>query len=133
MNLEEKKLEDEFVFKTSRSSGKGGQHVNKTESRVSLFFNVSASKILTDNEKLRLQASPKVNLSTEGNIQVDAETSRSQIKNKKEVIEKFYFLLKNALQVPKKRKISKPSKAAIKKRLEKKKRHSQKKENRKKV
>jgi ribosome-associated protein len=129
MNLTKKDFSSELEFKTSRSSGKGGQHVNKTESRVSLFFNVTESTILSEEEKETLQQ--KLSLSQEGVIQISSEATRSQHKNKEKCILKFYQTLEKALLKPKKRKASKPSKAAIRKRLKEKKRRSEIKQNRK--
>ena len=125
-------LNIELLFTTSRSSGKGGQHVNKTESRVSLFFHVTNSTLLSDKQKETILQSPHYNGTKEGKLQIDVETSRSQQKNKQEAIHKFYQLINRLLFIPKKRKPSKPSKAAIRKRLRKKKILSEKKQNRRK-
>lgn len=132
MNLVERDFNSELVFKTSRSSGKGGQNVNKVESRVSLFFNISASKIISETEKNRLLKSNKLAINSNNDLQIDVEESRSQLQNKKTAIERFYQLLTTALRKPKVRKATKPSKAAIRRRLRNKKAHSEKKQNRKK-
>ena len=129
MNLVNKKLSDELSFKTSRSGGKGGQHVNKRESRVTLFFNVRESKILDEDEKAVLTA--KLNLSIDGVLQINSEASRSQLKNKENCLNKFYKNIEKALVIRKKRKASKPSKTALRKRLNEKKRRSEIKQNRK--
>jgi ribosome-associated protein len=129
MNFAKKDFSDELQFKTSRSSGKGGQHVNKTESRVSLFFNVLESSLLTEDEKNVLKE--KLTLSQEGVYQISCETTRSQLKNKEICIKKFYNALEEALKIQKKRKETKPSKTAIRKRLREKKRRSEIKQNRK--
>lgn len=123
----------EFIFKASRSGGKGGQHANKVESRQSLFFNLWESKILNEEEKQLLAERWKNKLSKEEVLQIDVEESRSQARNKKIAIERFYELLEMGLKKQKKRKKSKPNKAAIRKRLKNKKQHSEKKKNRKKV
>lgn len=123
---------DEFTFKSSRSSGKGGQHVNKTESRISLFFNVFNSSVLSEEQKLRIKQYPLIQISKEGVWQIDVEDSRSQQQNKKIAIQRFLEQLAKALVIPKTRKASKPSKAAIRKRLKDKKLRSEKKLNRKK-
>ncbi len=130
MNFSPEDFTDEFTFKSSRSSGKGGQHVNKTESRISLFFNVFNSSILKEEQKQRLKLNSTIQISKEGVWQIDVEESRSQHKNKKIAIERFFKLLSTALVKPKVRKPSKPSKAAIKKRLKSKKMQSEKKMNR---
>lgn len=132
MNLQKDRLLSEFNFKTSRSSGKGGQHVNKTESRVSLFFDVAKSEVLEPEQKDSLLKSNKLTLSSEGVLQLDVEESRSQLKNKKIAIERFFEKITEALKKPKKRKATKPSKAAIRKRIKKNKQHSEKKQNRRK-
>lgn len=129
MIFAKKDFSDELQFKTSRSSGKGGQHVNKTESRVSLFFNVLESSLLTEDEKNVLKE--KLTLSQEGVYQISCETTRSQLKNKEICIKKFHNALEEALKVQKKRKETKPSKTAIRKRLREKKRRSEIKQNRK--
>ena len=129
MNLAKKDFSDELVFKTSRSGGKGGQHVNKTESRVSLFFNVLESTILDEDEKAILIT--KLTLSTDGVLQINSEATRSQLKNKENCIKKFYKTISDGLILRKKRKVSKPSKAAIRKRLKEKKKRSEIKQNRK--
>lgn len=122
MIFQKKDFSSELNFKTSRSSGKGGQHVNKTESRVSLFFNVPLSRLLTKEEKELLIS--KLNLNQEGIIQIDTEESRSQLKNKEKCVKKFYELISKNLTVQKKRKPTKPSKSAIRRRLKDKKRRS---------
>jgi len=125
----QKDFSDELYFKTSRSSGKGGQHVNKTESRVSLFLNILESSLLSEDEKTTL--SEKLALSQEGLLQINSEASRSQLKNKQICIDKFYKIIASALVKQKKRRLSKPSKAAIRKRLKNKKKRSEIKQNRK--
>jgi ribosome-associated protein len=129
MNSLKKDILTEVTFKTSRSGGKGGQHVNKTESRVSLFFNVLNSKVLTEEQIETLKQ--KLSLSIEGTFQVDCEASRSQLRNKDMCVQKFYFILFESLASQKKRKRTKPSKAAIRKRLKSKKHRAEIKQNRK--
>tara|TARA_R110000868_G_scaffold11605_2_gene56698 strand:- start:26 stop:433 length:408 start_codon:yes stop_codon:yes gene_type:complete len=132
MQLEKSNFLEEFEFKNSRSSGKGGQHVNKTESRVSLFFNVQNSNALSDEQKAKLSEKLKHRISQDGTLQIDVESSRSQHQNKKIAIERFFDLIEEALKEKKARKITKPSKAAIRKRLKEKKIQSEKKQNRRK-
>ncbi|MFT5666809.1 MAG: ribosome-associated protein [Vicingaceae bacterium] len=129
MNSLKKDILTEVTFKTSRSGGKGGQHVNKTESRVSLFFNVLNSKVLTEEQIETLKQ--KLSLSIEGTFQVDCEASRSQLRNKDMCVQKFYFILFKSLTSQKKRRRTKPSKAAIRKRLKSKKHRAEIKQNRK--
>ena len=121
----------ELQFQTSRSSGPGGQNVNKLETRVTLRFNPSASQILLPEEIERLQKKWANKLTNEGDILISSEKHRSQLRNKEETISLFQDELKRAFTDPKPRKKSKPSKAAIKKRLEGKKKLSEKKSMRK--
>ncbi len=125
-------LNNELVFKTSRSGGKGGQNVNKTETKVQLLFIVDASTVLTAYEKQLIQLRLANRINQQGALQLSSSETRSQLANKDVVINLFYELVNAALFVKKKRKISKPSKAAIRKRIEAKKRQAKKKENRKK-
>jgi ribosome-associated protein len=124
-------LESEMDFQTSRSSGPGGQNVNKVESRVTLRFNVPQSIILSEEEKQRIAS--KLSLTTEVDLLIHSQETRSQMKNKDIAVQKFYDTLKEALVKKKIRKVTRPSKAAVKKRLEAKKQHSHKKQNRGKV
>lgn len=117
-------FEKEFKFTTSRSSGPGGQNVNKVNTRVELRFDVFNSQILSDDEKNKVIAFSGHHLTTGGEILIDAHSERSQLKNKAIAIEKFYFFLNRALFVPKKRKPSKPTRASKERRLEHKKRLS---------
>lgn len=133
MNFKSPDLDNELFFTTSRSSGKGGQHVNKTETKVSLFFHISDSKALSENQKEVILKSPHFKGKKQGILKLDSESSRSQFKNKREVIQKFYTLINSLLFIPKERKAVKPSKAAIRKRLKNKKILSEKKQNRKKL
>ena len=132
MNFSKEAILSECTYKASRSSGKGGQHVNKTESRVSLFFNVEKSEVLNEFEKRQLKESLANQLSKEGVLQIDVETGRSQLQNKKTAQNKLLKLISKGLEKKKKRKATKPTKAAIRKRLKAKKRTAEKKENRKK-
>ena len=132
MNVKDIDFSSEIWFSTSRSSGKGGQHVNKTESRVSLYFNVSESLLLSENQKSLIIKNLEGKLSQDFQLQIDVEESRSQLKNKKIALERFYNLLEKALFVPKNRKKTKPSKTAIKKRLNAKKKRGDLKQNRRK-
>jgi ribosome-associated protein len=130
--LIERNFYPEFRFQTSRSSGPGGQHVNKTESRVELFFNIDASTLLADEEKERLQRKLKKRINADGELIITSESTRSQIRNKEDCIKKFYELIEKALTVEKKRIATRPSLAARKKRLETKRLQSEKKQLRKK-
>lgn len=127
MDLRERGLLTEAKFKTSRSSGKGGQNVNKVETRVELYFSVSGSMQLTEEEKEKLLVKLSSKLNDEGELRVVSSEDRSQLENKRNAIEKFYRLLENGLKEQKKRKKTKPTKASVKRRVEGKKKLSEKK------
>ncbi len=130
MNIE--RLLKELQFKAVRSSGAGGQHVNKVSSKVVVFFNLVNSEAFSEDEKEKLTKKLANKLNKEGVIQISCQSSRSQHQNKEEVIQQLLTTLKQGLFVPKKRKATKPSKLQKQKRLNEKKRLSEKKENRKK-
>ncbi|MCA6074328.1 alternative ribosome rescue aminoacyl-tRNA hydrolase ArfB [Fulvivirga sedimenti] len=127
------RIKAEIQVKTSRSSGPGGQHVNKTESRVQLIFNIRESAILEDQEKETLLAFFKSQLTNEGAIIVACESNRSQLKNKEAAFKKLDRMLAKAFAKKKKRKPTSPSKAAKQKRLKSKKIQSEKKQQRGKI
>ncbi|HBO74519.1 MAG TPA: aminoacyl-tRNA hydrolase [Marinilabiliales bacterium] len=129
---QQKQLMDELEFSASRSSGPGGQHVNKTNSKVELRFRLMESKVLTEEQIRQLAKKLGNQLTLEGEILVTRQTSRSQIKNKEEVIEKFLELVEKALKPRIKRVPTKPSRTSVLKRLDTKKQLSQKKNLRKK-
>jgi len=126
-------LMPEVNFVTSRSSGPGGQNVNKVNSKVTLRFSIQESSILTEEEKALLTSRLSSKITQEGVIIINAQDKRSQSENKLIAIEKFDKLLKKAFEKKKVRKPSKPSKSAVAKRLEKKKMHSEKKQRRKNI
>lgn len=125
-------LISELSFKAIRSSGSGGQHVNKVSSKVELAFNLDESSVLSDLQKERLLKKLGSRLTKENILMLQCDESRSQHKNKELVIKRFLDLIKNGLRVPKKRIPTKRSKAAIRKRLKSKRQLSEKKVNRKK-
>ncbi|MGB2226306.1 MAG: alternative ribosome rescue aminoacyl-tRNA hydrolase ArfB [Polaribacter sp.] len=122
----------ECQFKAVRSSGSGGQHVNKVSSKVELQFNVAQSEGLSDLEKSRIQQKLASKLTQEHVLILQAGDTRSQHRNKQLVISRFLTLVKEALKVPKKRKATKPTRASITKRLETKQKNAVKKQLRKK-
>lgn len=124
-------FERELVFTSSRSSGPGGQHVNKVSTKVELRFHIPNSDLLNDEEKDILLIKLKNKINNEGELIIVSQDERSQLKNKEKVIEKFYELLQKALIPPKKRKPTKPTQASKEKRLEKKRIIADKKEKRK--
>ncbi len=120
-----KKFESEFIFIVSRSSGPGGQHVNRTNSKVELRFNVTLSSLLNDEEKQLIFKNLNSRINQNGEIQIVSQQYRSQIKNKEKCIDKFYILINKALIVPKKRIKTKPTLSSKIKRLDEKKKHSE--------
>lgn len=120
-------LSSEVVFKASRSTGPGGQNVNKVNTKVELRFDVAQSKILEEEEKQRIHEKLKNRINKEGVLVLTSDQSRSQLKNKVLVLELFHELIRQALITKKKRKPIKISLAAKKKRLEGKQRQSEKK------
>jgi ribosome-associated protein len=120
-------VNSELLFSTSRSSGPGGQNVNKVNSKVTLRWRLANSTILTEEEKELLLGKLASRLTTEGELMITSQQSRSQQQNKKLVIEKLDALLTKAFAKKQVRKATKPSKAAVQNRIEKKKRHSEKK------
>jgi len=131
--MQREKLLTELQFQASRSSGAGGQHVNKVSSKMEVRFNIVSSSALSENEKTVLLKKLHAQLNKNKELILTCQKSRSQHKNKEIVVKKLMELLKKALYIPKKRKPTKPNKQAIKKRLEKKAKHALKKENRKKI
>jgi len=125
MNTE--KIIQELKFKAVRSSGAGGQHVNKVSSKVELIFDVQNSSQFTKEEKELLFKNLQTRLTKEKLLLLNCDDSRSQHKNKELVIKRFFEIVTNGLKVPKKRKPTKPSKASVKNRLEKKKKQAYKK------
>ena len=120
-------FEKEFEFQTSRSSGPGGQHVNKTESRVELRFNVDQSELLSEEEKALIREKQGRRINQEGILQVFAQEYKSQKQNKDLAIKRFFHYLGESLKKTKKRVATKPSNKAKEKRLDLKKRQSEKK------
>ena len=126
-----KNFQQELSYKTSRSSGSGGQNVNKVETSVTVIWKVEDSTVFTESEKERILLKLKNKINAEGILQTTVSESRTQLQNKKNAIEKIQELVNKSLIVPKKRIATKPSRAKVEKRLESKKKLSEKKENRK--
>lgn len=120
----------ELSFKVSRSGGPGGQHVNKTSSRVTLEWNVETSSAITRLEQLRIYKSLGGRINTDGILQLSVDESRSQHANRDLARRRLADLIKSALQVQKKRLKTRPSRSAKARRVDEKKKRSQKKRNR---
>ena len=125
-------LLSELKFKAVRSSGAGGQNVNKVSSKVVLSFDLANSLGLNEEEKERLQIKIANKLTQEAVLIITSEEDRSQFKNKEIAIKKFLKVIENGLLVPKERKEIKVSRRAKEKRLNAKKVMSVLKQNRKK-
>lgn len=131
--MDVEQLLKELKFKAVRSSGSGGQHVNKVSSKVELIFDLKNSVGLNDQESMLLIQNLQTKLTKEQVLLLQCSESRSQHKNKEIVIDRFLQIITDGLKIPKKRKQTRPSKASIQKRLEKKKQQAYKKASRKRV
>ncbi len=120
----------EITFQTSRSSGPGGQNVNKVESRVELRWHLTDSQVLTDHQKHLIREKLAGQLTADGYLLVVAQDDRSQLRNKEIALARFHALLVRSLHRPKPRRATQPSKSAVRKRLETKKIQGEKKANR---
>lgn len=118
-------LQTEVSYKTSRSGGKGGQNVNKVSTKVELDFDVHNSKLLTEEQKEIILRKLDSRITSEGILQVVSQSERTQLKNKKVALAKFYELIELAFFIKKKRKPTKTPRSAIEKRLKAKKRNSE--------
>ena len=123
-------LAPELNYQFAKSGGPGGQHVNKTNTKVSLSWNIPASGII--EAEIKESLSKKLKLTKEGDLIVYAQNSRSQLQNKQEALEKLVLIINQALYIPKKRRRTKPTKGSVQRRLTSKKQLSDKKANRKK-
>jgi len=111
----------EFVFTASRSSGAGGQNVNKVNSKVELRFHIASSNCFTDAQKILLHAKLQSHITDDGYLCIRSQVSRSQLQNKEICVQKFYEYITRALQVVKSRKATKPTHASKIERLHRKK------------
>lgn len=130
--LEEETIISELNFKAIRSSGSGGQHVNKVSSKVELSFDLYNSKAFTLEEKERLLDTLKNKLTKNQILILQCDSSRSQHKNKEIVQARLIKIIEDGLKVKKKRIRTKVPKSVTEKRLESKRKQSSKKDQRKK-
>ncbi|MES2863817.1 MAG: alternative ribosome rescue aminoacyl-tRNA hydrolase ArfB [Bacteroidota bacterium] len=126
-------INSELNFKAVRSSGAGGQNVNKVSSKMVLIFDVATSEGLNDDEKLLIQTKLKTRISQENLLILTCDEDRSQFKNKRIIIKRFFEMLEKALVKPKVRKATKISKGANEKRIQEKKKAGEIKAGRKKL
>lgn len=115
---------DEIEFKVSRSGGPGGQHVNRTESKVSVYWNIKNTRILTDEQKLRVLNNIHTHVTDDGVLVIHNSESRSQQQNKQAALATLATVIRKALYIPKKRMKTKISKAVKEARLQEKSRRS---------
>lgn len=118
-------LSGELVFTTSRSSGPGGQNVNKVNTKVTLRFDIPGSQVLTDAEKGTLLKKLSSRVTNEGVLILSSQDKRSQLQNKEAVVARFEAVVANAFKKRKARKPTKPSKASVEKRITEKKRRAE--------
>jgi len=129
-NIDLNKILKEVKFNTSRSGGKGGQNVNKVETKVELVYNITGSMVIDEEIKEILRKKLYNKLDSEHNIRITSQTERTQLGNKKKVIEKFIKLLNNALIKEKFRIKTVKSYSSKQQTLEEKRRQSKKKQER---
>ncbi|HAH22442.1 MAG TPA: aminoacyl-tRNA hydrolase [Prolixibacteraceae bacterium] len=110
-------LSAEFIFQASRSSGPGGQNVNKVNSKIELRFNIQNSSLLMEEQKEILLTKLSTKISSDGFLIVVSQGDRSQLVNKEDAIRKLYELIEKALRPVKRRKSTKPTRSSIEKRL----------------
>lgn len=130
--MENEKIISELSFKAVRSSGAGGQNVNKVSSKVVLTFDLKNSQALNEEEKLLVETKFASRLTTDAVLILNCDEDRSQIRNKEIVIKRFLTLIKDALFIPKERKPTRIPKSVIRKRIKDKKSISEVKKNRRK-
>ncbi len=131
IDIDEIRLKSEVKYKFSRSSGPGGQSVNKLSTQVELLFDVGNSNLLNEDQKLTILDKLKNRINNDGILSLKSDETRSQLKNKEIVISRFFKLIEDSLKPVKKRKPTKRSKASVEKRLRNKKIKSEKKKDRK--
>ena len=115
--MEKQNIISELSFKAVRSSGAGGQNVNKVSSKVVLTFDLKNSQALTEEDKLLVENKLASRLTIDAVLILNCDEDRSQFRNKEIVTKRFLELIKNALLIPKERKPTKISKSVIRKRI----------------
>jgi len=125
--LQERGILNECTFTFVRSRGPGGQNVNKVNTKVEFRFNIAQSLVLSEEEKLLIFNKLKKKINRDGEIIITSQTGRSQLQNKLLTIEKFFSLLEKAFSPDKKRIPTAPSQSSKLKRIENKRKHSEKK------
>lgn len=116
---------NELEYRATRSSGPGGQHVNTSSTRIELLWDLTGSQAISDEQRERLRTKLVSRLDSDGRVRVVASGRRSQRQNRHDADERLAALIKYALHVPKKRRPTKPTRAAREKRLADKKRRAE--------
>ena len=129
--MDTEKIISELSFKAIRSSGAGGQNVNKVSSKVVLSFDLLNSQSFNDVEKILLSDKLKTKVTSDGILILNCDEDRSQLKNKEIVTKRFLKIIQNALIIPKERKLTKIPRSVIEKRIKEKRTNSEIKQNRK--
>jgi len=114
----------ELRFRFARSSGPGGQHVNRSATQVELLFDVAGSPSLDEAQRQRVLTKLKSRIDKEGVLHLVSQETRSQLRNREEAVERFQELMRDALHVPKSRRPTRPTRAVRERRLEEKRRRS---------
>lgn len=114
----------EIVIRATPASGPGGQHVNRSSTRIEAVWNVARSAVLTDAQRSRLAARLATRLDSEGDLRIVASEHRSQLRNREEALERLAGVVARALAIPKARRATRPTRASKERRLETKKRRA---------
>ena len=131
MTLDYEGIRSELTFKAARSSGSGGQHVNKVSTKVVLHFNIAQSQFLTEEQQHLLMEALSTRITKKGILMLSCSETRSQAKNKELVTKRFFDILEEGLKEDKERKPTKIPRAVKQKRLAAKRKHAEKKAQRK--
>ena len=107
----------ELSFRFARSSGPGGQHVNRSATQVELLFDVAGSPSLNESQRQRVLRKLKSRIDQEGVLHLVSQETRSQLRNREEAVERFQELMRDALRVPKSRRPTRPTRTARERRL----------------
>ncbi|CAN5677480.1 alternative ribosome rescue aminoacyl-tRNA hydrolase ArfB [soil metagenome] len=117
--------QDEIELSFSTSSGPGGQHANRSATRVDLQWNIERSRVLGPRQKERVRARLRHRIDSAGNLRLSSDTHRSQLRNRQEVIRRLHDLVAVAVVVPRKRVPTAASRGSVERRLRGKKRRSE--------
>jgi ribosome-associated protein len=116
--LKSRNFENEFIYTASRSSGPGGQNINKVNTKVELRFNIRSTNLFSDEEKELIFRKLAKKINGEGELILVAQSERTQLMNKKLVAEKFFSVVSKALTSEAERRATRPTNTSVQKRLE---------------